>query len=166
LFTFIYLQEVSEDLKNKVQKEVPENPIYITFENGKVVIPEVVFRHVSAPAKPERKGQIQFVCTENDTPQKQDKPVQSITEEMNQNQETQKESLDTHNEDCMQDNFELEELDESDDKIARFDWKYLYNKHLLGILKVKKERKTNFSKNMWNIVAEEMKEKLGIKKPT
>jgi hypothetical protein len=110
-----------------------------------VVIPEVVFRHVSAPAKPERKGQIQFVCTENDTPQKQDKPVQSITEEMNQNQETQKESLDTHNEDCMQDNFELEELDESDDKIARFDWKYLYNKHLLGILKVKKERKTNFS---------------------
>jgi L-ribulose-5-phosphate 3-epimerase UlaE len=30
--------------------------------------------------------------------------------------------------------FELEELDESDDKIARFDWKYLYNKHLLGIL--------------------------------
>lgn len=85
---------------------------------------------------------------------------------MNQNQETQKESLDTHNEDCMQDNFELEELDESDDKIARFDWKYLYNKHLLGILKVKKERKTNFSKNMWNIVAEEMKEKLGIKKTT
>lgn len=73
------------------------------------------------------------------------------------------ESLEENNmEDIMLDNFDLE--DSSEIEKFRYEWRFFDTKELLIVLKVWKERKENFIKNMWNGVVKELKEELKIKK--
>jgi hypothetical protein len=111
--------------------DLPDDPIYICFVNGKIHIPEVVFQNL--------KSQDQRKETEN---------LETLEENNPQ---------DVHN---VPDNFE----DSSDSEKSRFDWKFCETKELLGVLKTRKERKENFTKNMWKSVATELKGRLKSKK--
>lgn len=59
-------------------------------------------------------------------------------------------------------NFDLE--DSSEIEKFRYEWRFFDMKELLIVLKVWKERKENFIKNMWNGVVKELKEVLKFKK--
>lgn len=73
------------------------------------------------------------------------------------------ESLEENNmEDIMLVNFDLE--DSSEIEKFRYEWRFFDMKELLIVLKVWKERKENFIKNMWNGVVKELKEVLKFKK--
>lgn len=65
-------------------------------------------------------------------------------------------------EDIMLVNFDLE--DSSEIEKFRYEWRFFDMKELLIVLKVWKERKENFIKNMWNGVVKELKEVLKFKK--
>lgn len=112
-----------------------EDLVYICFVNGKVYILEVVLCNLNL------KDQIYLRIEYEENFE--------IVEENNM-------------EDIMLVNFDLE--DSSEIEKFRYEWRFFDMKELLIVLKVWKERKENFIKNMWNGVVKELKEVLKFKK--
>lgn len=130
-----HLKEVTQDLTSMLPGDLPEDPVYICFVNGKVHIPEVVLRNLNS----------------------KDQTHPRIEHE--ENPETVEEN---NTEDTTPANFDLE--DSSETEKSRYEWRFSDTKELLTVLKARKERKENFTKNMWNGVAKELKEAMKSKK--
>ncbi|XP_056019847.1 uncharacterized protein LOC125660619 [Ostrea edulis] len=122
---------MTQDLSSMLPNDLPDDPIYICFVNGKIHIPEVIFRKL------------------NSKDQRKEHAESSETFEENSTEDTTPYVPDT-----------LDLEDSSDNEKSRFEWKFSDTEELLAVLKARKEKKDNFSKNMWKSVATEIKGEL------
>lgn len=124
-----------EKIKLRKSNDLRFNVVFICYVNRKVYILEVVLCNLNL------KDQIYLRIEYEENFE--------IVEENNM-------------EDIMLVNFDLE--DSSEIEKFRYEWRFFDMKELLIVLKVWKERKENFIKNMWNGVVKELKEVLKFKK--
>ncbi|XP_062572701.1 uncharacterized protein LOC134234651 [Saccostrea cucullata] len=128
-----HVDEVKEELTGLIPlDEVPDDPIYFTFINGNVHIPEVVLRKF--------------------------KEHKSKDEDQNNNMDVTavQEDNDGELENYCETGADNVESDSEGECKSRFEWKLSTTKKLLATLKDKKKKQESFSKNAWKKVAESM----------
>lgn len=140
MFSFLDLAKFTKELEAQLPEKVPDNPVYIDFHDGKLVIPEVVSRAKAAETR----------AQETVEPAPEDTVESAIEEElMIQNDD----SSDGESQDAAHN--------------TRYNWKFHDTKLLLKVLSEKKEKNQNFAiiKHLWGSVAKELEKELKKNKP-
>ena len=135
MFSFLDLAKFTKELEAQLPEKVPDNPVYIDFHDGKLVIPEVVSRAKAAETR----------AQETVEPAPEDTVESAIEEElMIQNDD----SSDGESQDAAHS--------------TRYNWKFHDTKLLLKVLSEKKEKNQNFAitKHLWGSVAKELEKEL------